>query len=161
MKIFRCCADETRAADVDLFDQIVEFDPGLGSGFDEWVQIHDHEIDEADAVLPGEIEIFGMGAAREDAAVNLGMKRLDASIHHFRKAGHVTDIDNGQPRISEGLRGTASRDELEAARSERGCKRNQAGFVRNTQNRTPHHYLRPSSYERKTKDGLWDQAFLN
>ncbi len=84
-----------------------------------------------------------MRTAREDAAVNLGMERLDPAVHHFGEAGHVTDVDDGKPRIGQRLRGTAGRDELEAARCERLSKWNQAGFVRNTQNRTPHQNLRP------------------
>ena len=41
-------------------------------------------------------EILGMMTPREDAAVNLGMERLDAPVHHFGEAGHVADVDHRQ-----------------------------------------------------------------
>ena len=48
-------AHQARAADVDLLDQIVELDARLGGGLDERIEIDDDQIDEADAVLLGEL----------------------------------------------------------------------------------------------------------
>ena len=50
--------------------EIVEGDARLRRGLHERVEIHHHQIDEADAVLLGELEILGVMTAREDAAVD-------------------------------------------------------------------------------------------
>ena len=60
-----------------------------------------------------------MMAAREDAAVDLGVQRLDAAVHHLGKAGDVRDVDDRQAGIGEGLGRAAGRDQLESARGER------------------------------------------
>ena len=90
-----------------------------------------------------------MIAARQDAAVDLRMQRLDAAVHHFGKAGDVADVDDRQARIGQRLGGAAGRHQLEAARDQALPERNQAGFVGNTQNRTPH---RPKPSRKRNKD---------
>src|SRR6185436_3424 len=96
-----------------------------------------------------------MGAAGEDAAVDFRVQRLDAAIHHFGKAGHVADVDHRQAGIGQRFRGSAGRDQLEAPRKERFPKRNQAGFIGNTQNRTPHRATSSLNRKKIENPTLW------
>ncbi len=116
-------ADEARPADVDLLDEIVEPNVRLGRSRHERVEIDGHEIDQADVVRRRGLEILGVMAPRENAAVDLGMEGLDAAVHHLGKAGDVRDIDDGEAGVCEGARGSAGRDELEPAIVKRVGKR--------------------------------------
>ena len=39
--------------------------------------------------------MLGQVAPRQDAAMHLGMQRLDPTVEHFREAGVLADIDHG------------------------------------------------------------------
>ena len=78
----------------------------------------------------GELQVLGMMAAREDAAVDLGMERLDPAVHHFGKAGDIADVDHRQPRLGQGLGRAAGRDQLEAARRRAPCQMKSGRFCR-------------------------------
>ena len=91
MEVLGGRAHEARPADVDLLDQRVERRVGVGRGPGERIQVHDHEIDHRDAVLRGRVAIGGDRAARQDAAVDHRVQRLDAAVHHLGEAGDVAD----------------------------------------------------------------------
>ena len=88
-----------------------------------------------------------------------GMQRLDAAVHHFGKAGDVADVDHRQARVGQRLGRAAGRDELEATVGQRLAKRNQAGFIRNTQNRTPHRNYALRETKEKRKPNVMDRVF--
>ena len=46
----------------------------------------------------------GIVVAAEDAAVDLGMERLQPAVHHFRKAGVLGDVADGDAFASRCLR---------------------------------------------------------
>jgi hypothetical protein len=58
-EILRGGTHHARPADVDLLDEIVERHVGPRRGLHERVEVHDDEIDEADAVGPGGLEVLG------------------------------------------------------------------------------------------------------
>src|SRR5580700_9364751 len=89
MKILGGGTDHRRSADVDVLDQLFDRDARPGCGFFEGVEIdHDH-VDRPDAVLGYGCDVRGNLAAMQDAAVHLGMQRLNAAIKHFRKSSQL------------------------------------------------------------------------
>ena len=112
--------------------------PGFAAVSDERVEIHDHQIDEPDAVLLGELEVLGVMTAREDAAVDHRMQRLDAAVHHLGEPGDVRDVDDRQAGIGERFGGAAGRDQLESTRRQTTAEFNQARLIRHTENGSFH-----------------------
>ena len=127
-------AQQRRPADVDLLDQLVERRLGVLRRLGERIEVDDDEIDQLDPLRPDRLEIVGTVAAREDAAVDLRVQRLDPAVHHLGKAGDVRDVGDRQPGLGDGLRRSAGRDELDAAGGEPAREVDQPGLVRNTQN---------------------------
>ena len=76
----------------------------------------------------------GAVAAREDAAVDRRVQRLDAAVHHLGKAGDVGDVRHGQARVGQRRRRAAGGHELDAAGGEAAGEIDQAGLIGNTQN---------------------------
>src|SRR5262245_27869625 len=58
-------------------------------------------------------EVVRVIAAREDAAVQRGMQRLDAAVHHLGEAGDVGDVRDAEAGVAQRARRAAGRDELE------------------------------------------------
>ena len=83
-------AQHGRTAHVDLLHGTFLGAIGIQDGGFERVEIDDQEIDPADAVF------FGGGLvhtpARQQAAVNGGMKRLDAAVEDFRESGEFGNL---------------------------------------------------------------------
>ena len=75
--------------------------------------------------------MLGVVADREQAAMHLGMQRLDAAVHHFGKAGQLGDVLDLQPGLGDRLRGAAGRDQLDAVAGQRLGELDQAGLVGN------------------------------
>ena len=124
-------AHERRPADVDFLDQRVERRGGIGRGGGKQIQVDDDEIDEADAEPAKARQIVGAVAAREDAAVNRRVQRLDAAVHHLRKAGERGNADDVEPRRRQRARGAAGRDDFEAPGGEASREFCNAGLVGN------------------------------
>ena len=105
-------ADHGRSADVDILDGILQRAIGLGHGRLEGIEVHDHKIDWADAML---LHDGLVGAApTEDAAVNAGMQRLDAAAHHFREAGVFRNLDRFDALLGQGLVRTTRGQDFDA-----------------------------------------------
>ena len=113
----------------DLFDQLVEWRVGVRRGLHERVEVHDDQVDQGDAVLPGGGEVARLGAARQDAAVHLGVQGLHPAVHHLGEAGHLGDADDGQPGVLQGAGGAAGGDEVEAARGQCAREVDDTSFV--------------------------------
>ena len=105
----------------------------LRGGLHERVEVHDDEIDQADAVRAGGLEVLGVAATGEDAAVHQRVQRLDAAVHHLGKAGDVGDVGDGQAGLGQRSGGAAGGDQFEAARSQAGGQFDQSGLVGNAQ----------------------------
>ncbi len=96
--VLRGGADHRRAADVDVLDAVVI---GLAGGDRrlERVEVDDEQVDRRDAMAEHRGLVLGMRADGEQAAMHLGMQRLDAAVHHLREAGqlrHVLDLEAGR-----------------------------------------------------------------
>ena len=103
VKILGGGADHGGSADVDVLDQLLERHAGLGGGFFEGVEIdHDH-VDGLDAVLGDGGDVRGILAAMQDAAVHLGMQRLDPAVEHFREAGEFGDVFDRDAGVAQQL----------------------------------------------------------
>ncbi len=132
-------AEQRRTADVDLLDQLVERRVRVHRRVHERVEVHDDEIDQLDAVGRGRLEVVGTMAPGENPAVDLGVQRLDAAVHHLGKAGHVGDVADRQTRRRQGPGGAPGGHQFHPQTGQAASQLGQAGFIRNTQNRT--HYL--------------------
>ncbi len=88
----------------------------LGGGRLEGIEINDQQIDRRDAVCLGGPRVLGVAADGEQAAVHLGMQRLEAAVHHLGKAGVLGDVGDGDAGLLQGLGRAAGRQHLDAAR---------------------------------------------
>lgn len=130
-EIFRCGAEHRWAADVNIFDGLLERDPGLGDGGFKGVEIDHDEIDVDQVVFAHSFLVFGIVAECEEAGVNFGVKGLHASIKHFREAGELIYEGDGNALILKELGGTAGGDNLDTARSKLVSKFGNTVFVGN------------------------------
>ena len=101
-------------ADVDVLDGVRVRDVGLGNGLLELIEVDDHEVDHADAVLGRLGHVLGVVAAGEQAAVHLGVQRLDAAVHHLGKARVLLDGHHLHAGLGQHARRAAGRDDLDA-----------------------------------------------
>ncbi len=120
-------ADHGGAADVDVFDRIFEAAVGVGDGLLEGIQIDRHQVDAADAVALHDLVVGA--AAAEDAAVHLRVQGLDASIHHLREAGVVTDFHHRDVVVAQQLGGAAGGKDFHAGLGEVAGEFDDAGLV--------------------------------
>ena len=127
--ILRGAAKHGRAADIDVFDGVVQGDVGFGDGLFERIQIDDDEIDGLDAVFADGGFVAGVAADVEQAAVDFGVERFDAAIEHFGKAGVLADVFDGEAGVAEGLGGAAGGDEFHAGSGEGLGEGHEAGFI--------------------------------
>ena len=129
MKILGGGADHGRAADVDVLDQFLEGDAGLGSGFLEGVEIHDDHVDGSDAMLGDSGYVLRIVAAMQDAAVHFGMQRFDAAVEHFGESGEVGNVFDRDAGIAQQFGSAASGDQFDAEGGELAGEIWQSGFV--------------------------------
>ena len=73
--------------------------------------------------------VLGAVAAREQAAVDRRVQRLDAAVEHLRKAGVLGDLGDGEAGAGEQLRGAAGREQLDAERCQLARELDDAGLV--------------------------------
>ena len=123
-------ADEGGAADVDVFDAVLEGSAAGDGGF-EGVEVDGDEVDGRD-VVGGHLRlVFRQVAPAEDAAVDLGDEGFDAAVEDFGEAGVVGDLDDRDSGIAQGLGGTAGRQDEDAGGGEGLAEFDEAGFVGN------------------------------
>ena len=80
----------------------------------ERIQVHDHEVDGADAVLGDRLHVLGQVAAREQAAVHRRMQRLHPAVEHLGKPRDAPTSRTASPASRSALRRAAGGDELPA-----------------------------------------------
>jgi hypothetical protein len=115
------------AADVDIFDGILEAAIRVGYGLLKRVEVNDHQVDWRDRVLSHHLVIDA--APPENAAVHLWMQGFDATRHHFRKSGVIGNFGDRDARIGDQLRGAASRQQFDAIVVESLSQFDDAGFI--------------------------------
>ena len=119
-----------RAADIDILDDLVARS-ALRDGLGERIEIDHHQIDRADLMLLHRCGVRGIVAHREQAAVNLGVQRLDAAVHHLGKPRQVRNVAHRQPGVAQRLGGAPGRNQLHAPGGERLAEIDDAGLVGN------------------------------
>ena len=107
-------AQHRRSADVDILDRLVHRHPFAGDRLTEGIEIHTHHVDELDAVLPQRFQVVRIVAASQQAAVHLGMERLDTSVADLREPRHIADVDHLHAAFSQQFHRTAGGDHLPA-----------------------------------------------
>ena len=121
-------ADHGRTADVDVLDAVLERTALRDRGL-ERIKVHIDDIDGADAVVGHGLGVFGRVAHAQQAAVDDGMQRLHAPVHHFREVGQVGDILHRQACPSDRRAGAARGDQLNTMLGEQLGGLDQAGLV--------------------------------
>ena len=127
-------ADHGRAANVDILDaHFVR--PAARNRLLKGVEIHNQQINGKYAVLMHGVFMRGQVAVAEEAAVHHGMQSLDAAIHHFRKFCQLAHIfDRNTRRRNRAMR-AARRDKFDAALMQSFRLVDEAGFIRNGEQR--------------------------
>ena len=124
------CAHHRRTADVDVLDGVIEGARGIGHGLAKWIEIDDHQIDGRYVVRGQRCHMLDRIATRKNAAVNLRMQCLDATVQHLGKPGVGTDVGDRQSRLLQGLGRAARREQFDTHCAEGGCEFHEAGLVR-------------------------------
>jgi hypothetical protein len=99
------------SADVDVLDRIGLGARGVPGDLLEWVEVHDEQVDELDAVRAQRRIV--RARTREQAAVNLRMQRLDAAVHDLGEARELRDADDRHAGFAQQRRRSTRRDDLE------------------------------------------------
>jgi hypothetical protein len=93
-------------------------------------------------------------ADRQQPRVQARVQRLDAAVHHLRKAGEVLDRADLEARVGERGGGPAGRHELDAEAGEAAREVDDAAFVGDRQQRAAD-LDRCGSGERLGALGVW------
>src|SRR3546814_13591070 len=80
------------------------------------IEIDHHQIDRADRMVAHRRGVFGIVAHAEQPAMHLGVERLDAAVHHLRKAGEIGNVAHREPGVAQRLRGPPGREQRSGAR---------------------------------------------
>jgi hypothetical protein len=129
LPVLRGRAHHRRPADVDVLDRVVERAAGARDGRLERIEVDDQDVDRRDAVLAQRRHVGRQLAAREQAAVDLRVQRLDAAVEHLRKAGVFGDLGHREAGVGEQLGGAAGRQQPDAERRELARQLDDAGLV--------------------------------
>ena len=75
------------------------------------------------------LHVLGIVVAAEDAAVDLGMERLQPAVHHFREAGIVGDVADGDTFAFQVFAGAAGAEDFHAGGDQAAGEVGQAELV--------------------------------
>ncbi|KKQ28206.1 MAG: hypothetical protein US42_C0001G0057 [Candidatus Magasanikbacteria bacterium GW2011_GWC2_37_14] len=129
------------ATDVDVLDQFVARDVGVGRHQLERVEVHDNQIDTLDAVLLQEVQVYPVVALVEDARMDLraeGFYPTIQTLGEARDLGHVGDRD---VLLTQELGGTARTEDLPAEVHQGLGQFHYTGLVEHTDQRSGHGHL--------------------
>ena len=126
--VLRGRAHHRRAADVDLFDALVDARAGR-DGLGERVQVDDDEVERCDAELTQLRQVVVLARVGEDARVHLGVQRLDATLEALGKTGQLLDGRHRDAETGDELARTTGRDDLDAGVGQGACQLLQTRLV--------------------------------
>ncbi len=132
-KVLGSRAHHAGTANIDLLEEPLEFDAFSLRRLHERIEVDDDDVDRLDAELGEHLEVVGMVATRKNAAVDCGMERLHAALHHLGKARHLRDARHRQAGLGQLPRGAAGRDQREPARDQAAPEIGDAGLVGDAQ----------------------------
>ena len=135
-------AHHRRAADVDRLDDVALARLAPRGHVPERVEVDDHEVDRLDAVLGQRGLVARVVAAGEQRAVHARVQRLDAAAEHLGDARQILDARRLQAVLAEVGRGAAGRDQLDAELDQAMRKLQQAGLVRDRDERSLDRHVR-------------------
>ena len=121
--------DHRGAADVDVFNGKLKGAVRTRDRLLERIEVHADDVDRVDAVVGDGLHVLGHRAAREDAGVNVRIKRLDAAVEHLGEARVVGHFLAGDAFLGEKLGGAARREDVVAQLDEAARELNHAGLV--------------------------------
>jgi len=123
-------AHHGRAADVDVFDGILQRATRLGDGLRKRVQIYHHQVDRRNVVFFERCNMLRQIAPRQDARVYLGLQGLHASVQHLRKAGVIRHFGDRDAVFGEQPGGAAGGEDFYAELVQSLREFENAGFIR-------------------------------
>ena len=100
-----------------------------------WIKVDDNHVDRLNGVIAHCRLVVGIVANAKQGAVNLRMKSLYATVHHFRKARYIGDIAHFDARLAQRLGRATRADHLNAKVFEFACEVNDASLVRHADKR--------------------------
>ena len=96
-EVFRRTAHHCRPADIDVFDSVLLGHSRFGNCLPEGIQVDDHQVDRADSMFLHRRRMFRVVAHRQNSTMDIRVQGFYPPVHHFRKTGDITDINNGNP----------------------------------------------------------------
>src|ERR687889_1287311 len=84
-----------------------------GDGLLEWIEVDADQVYRADILLDELLYVVGVSEVGQDAAVDLGVQRLDPPAQYLGRARHLGDGNNLDSGFRERLCGPPGRDDLE------------------------------------------------
>ena len=99
-------------ADIDVLDGVHKGDVRGGDGLLELVEVDADQVDHLDTVLSGLRHVLLGVATAQQAAMHLGVQRLNTPVHHLGEARELLDGDHRNAGLFQHARGTARRDDL-------------------------------------------------
>src|SRR5208283_853109 len=117
------------AANVDVFDGVLQGAAGFGDGLFELVEIHHYQVDEAEILLLHLLQVAGQVPAGQDAGVHLGVQGLEPAIQHLRETGEVRDLGHRDPSFPQYLGGAPGGQNLNLATGQELAEFDDAAFI--------------------------------
>src|SRR5262249_41634192 len=106
--------DQRRPADVDILDDGGVAAVGPGGGGLDGGGVADDPADRLHVLGLEGVQVLGVAADGEDAAVDARVQRLDAAVEDLGEAGDLGDVAHRQPGLGQRLAGAAGGDQLDA-----------------------------------------------
>src|SRR5215213_46117 len=100
------------SSDVYLFDSFL-LGSAAGDALFEWIEVDADQVYRAYVLLDELLYVVGVAEVGEDAAMDLGVQRLDPSAEYLRRASHLGDGDDPDSGLCERPRRPSGRDDLE------------------------------------------------
>src|SRR5215211_7171842 len=100
------------SSDVYLFDSLL-LGGAAGDALFEWIKVDADQVYRAYILLDELLYVVGVSEVGEDAAVDLGVQRLDPSAEYLGRARHLGDGDDPDSGLCEPPRRPPGRDALE------------------------------------------------
>src|SRR5215213_4252832 len=100
------------SSDVYLFDSLL-LGSAAGDGLLEWIEVDTDQVYRADILLDELLYVVWVSEIGEDAAVDLGVQRLDPPAEYLGRARHLGDGDDLDSGLRERPRCPPGRDDLE------------------------------------------------